>query len=171
MEKPMNTQGTNGDSVTVVLPEWTYFIRDAEGIKIGRSVHPRSRLRDLQGGNGSKLELLLAVPYSRLSEPDAHRKFKHLRTHREWFRPEQELLDFIEALRAETRPRRKRPPPHVEMMIGRLVSARPAAPKHKRNHISNLIEQLRNYANATDPRIRSFLEGAMARSMTHIEAA
>lgn len=83
--------------------EWTYFIRDAEGIKIGRSISPRARMHDLQAGNGSRLELLVAVSEKRLTEAAAHRQFAHLRTHREWFRPEQDLLDFIEALKSEMR--------------------------------------------------------------------
>lgn len=178
----MNIHETNVDSLTVVLPEWTYFIRGADAIKIGRSRQPRARMAELQPGSGTKLELLLAVPFSRLTEPDAHRKFKHLRLHGEWFRPEQELLDFIGQLRSETkkpRPRvrssvvvqRERPATHVENMVSKLIAARPRAPQHKRNHISNLVEQLRNHASATDPRIRSFLKGAIARSMTSIERA
>lgn len=139
MENPMNTHGTDDDSLTVVLPEWTYFIRDAEGIKIGRSMSPQARMRDLQAGNGSKMELLLAVPYSQLSEPDAHRKFKHLRTHREWFRPEPELLQFIESLKPKPRPLS----PH-EPLIGQLRTLRHAH-GHKSAigcHCSNIIELL-----------------------------
>lgn len=176
----MNETGNEQDISAEAVPLWTYFIRGADAIKIGQSKYPRARLTDLQSANGSKLELMLAVPYSQMPEPDAHLKFRHLRIHREWFRPEQELLDFIAKLKAETRkPRRlvrppasKRvPPTPVDAMIGRLTAARPSAPAHKRNHISNLIEQLRNHSKETDPRIRAFLEGAMARSMTHIEAA
>lgn len=150
---------------------WTYFILGPEGIKIGKSKSPNDRMEQLQLAHATELELMLAVPESQISEADAHAKFHHLRLSGEWFQPEQDLLSFIEDLRAEANPRRQRPPPHIEMMIGRLVSTRPSAPKHKRHHISNLIEQLRNHACATDPRIRTFLEGAMARSMTHIEAA
>lgn len=104
----LNGSGTDSKSDTPLtqrrsrpVHDWTYFIRDAEGIKIGRSVSPRSRLHDLQGGNGSKLELLIAVSEKRLTEAAAHRQFAHLRTHREWFRPEQDLLDFIDVLKSE----------------------------------------------------------------------
>lgn len=149
---------------------WTYFIQGPEGIKIGKSRSPRGRMADLQQAHATELELLLAVPEKQLREADAHAKFPHLRLSGEWFQPDEELLDFIEDQRAKANPKHKRPPPHIEAMISKLTCARPAAPKHKRNHISNLIEQLRNYACATDPRVRTFLEGAMARSMTQIEA-
>jgi hypothetical protein len=159
----------------------TYFIRSADAIKIGQSGAPRLRMESLQSAHSSRLELLVMVPDSRLSEVAAHRMFKHLRMHGEWFRPDQELLDFIEALKAEAAPlapppqlptrKRQSPATPVDMMIAKLTAARPSAPAHKRYHISNLIEQLRNHAGTKDPNIRSFLERAMARSMTHIEAA
>jgi hypothetical protein len=112
------TQASSGD-----VHGWTYFIRDAVGIKIGHSIHPRGRMRDLQAGNGSELTLLLAVPSDRLSESEAHQKFRHLKTHREWFRPEQELLDFIDFLKAEKR-RPAQPSSKTRAAIGKLYIAR-----------------------------------------------
>jgi hypothetical protein len=136
------------------VPEFTYFIRDAEGIKIGRSIDPRGRMHNLQAGNGSKLKLLVAVPRARISEPEAHKKFRHLKTHREWFRPEQDLLDFIEVLKAETiKPRRVGRPKAHGKLIGDLNAVRRAhgANTPMGHACSNVVEQISHMANYVRP--------------------
>ena len=65
---------------------WTYFIRGPDGIKIGQSGSPILRMATLQSAHGSELRLMLTVPYGRLSEPDAHEMFRHLKLNGEWFR-------------------------------------------------------------------------------------
>lgn len=152
------------------VPEFTYFIRDAEGIKIGRSIHPRSRMHDLQAGNGSKLELLLAVPCERLSEPEAHKKFRHLKTHREWFRPEQDLLDFIEILKAETiKPRRVGRPKAHGKLIGDLNAIRRAhgANTPMGHACSNVVEQISHMANYVRPAWVSHPSQALPAKIQH----
>lgn len=135
-----------GDFERGPYPEWTYFIRDAVGIKIGRSISPQSRMRDLQGGNGSRLELLLAVPAAKLSEPDAHARFRHLRIHREWFRPEQELLDFIEELKGP-KPKRDLAPYYAAAM--QLRRALRTMPRAARQFAYNAIQLMESDAQPT----------------------
>ncbi len=177
----MNTHGTDGDSVTVGLPKgFTYFVRDGDMIKIGSSMRPEDRISGLQTASARALEVLAIVSMEVADEFETHQLFAHLRVRGEWFRAESELLSYISTLKTEpAKPRHQARPPApkpaplstVERMVAKLTAARPSAPPHKRHHISNLIEQLRNHARATDPGIRSFLEGAMARSMASIEAA
>lgn len=125
-------------------PEWTYFIAGPDAIKIGRSTQPRARMRDLQAANGSELTLMVAVPFDQLPEWEAHQKFKHLRLHGEWFRPTKELLNFIEALRSETkkpiRPARPRPKTELDLTAKNLYRAMPRLPKAARQFAYNIIE-------------------------------
>jgi hypothetical protein len=75
-----------------------YFIRKGTDgpIKIGVATSARVRLSTLQTGSSEKLKLLLSAPTSEeLNEQTLHSKFRHLRLEGEWFKPEQDLLDFI----------------------------------------------------------------------------
>lgn len=182
MEKLMNTQGTNGDSVTVGLPKadrrpelYTYFIRGSEGIKIGQSLNPVARRRELQPGSATRLKLLLAVPYSWIPEPEAHKRFKRLRMEGEWFRPEQELLDFISELEVRINPhsgpRIRKGSPEIEMTITGLLKQRRGASQIKKNLLHNMIQQLRNYSAEEDPIARAGLERMIAYTAGKIEQA
>jgi hypothetical protein len=64
-----------------------YFARDQQTgrIKIGTSLRPRARLRQLQTGNGSRLELLGAVPGGPDREQELHQTFRPWRLAGEWF--------------------------------------------------------------------------------------
>jgi hypothetical protein len=182
MEKPMNTQGTNGDSVTMVLPKarfqpqlYTYFIRGPEGIKIGKSFSPRKRKIELQPGSATELKLLVAVPATTITERSAQSKFRHLRMMGEWFRPEQELLDFIEELKANLRPdtghRIRKGSPKVESVITGLLKQRRGASENKKHLIHNMVQQLRNYSAEEDPVAKANLERMMAYTAEKLERA
>jgi hypothetical protein len=73
----------------------TYFVQgEMTGlIQIGKGVRPECRVRDLQGASPDKLKLLGIT--RRYSKSGLHHRFRHLRAHNEWFRPEPELLNFI----------------------------------------------------------------------------
>jgi hypothetical protein len=81
-------------------PWKTYLIQSTEGglIKIGkvREGHHAKRLQTLQCGSPTRLVLLGLT-----DDPEArlHRMFATLRVHGEWFRPEKELITYIERLR------------------------------------------------------------------------
>lgn len=156
---------------------WTYFIRGADAIKIGRSGHPETRMSDLQGASPSRLELLLKVPETILAEGEAHATFKHLRMHGEWFQPAPDLLDFIEGLKAKgpyrlTRARKARLPASAAAgkIITDLLAVRKAhgfnSPAGRR--CSNLAEMLPIFETATDPLQKAALAANIQRQMSDL---
>lgn len=76
-----------------------YFIQSPsdKNIKIGFSNNPYVRLRQLQTGSSSinQHNLLLVLPGGRKRESDLHRVFRNYHSHREWFYPDQEILNYI----------------------------------------------------------------------------
>lgn len=86
-----------------------YFIRCKQYVKIGISMNPATRLRQIRRGGGSHFPRLLDVETSELvtTEPggldrerELHAKFAHLRHTGEWFTETKELTDYIEGLAA-----------------------------------------------------------------------
>lgn len=78
---------------------YVYFIQaEANGfIKIGwTDKHPSYRFRELQTAAPCTLVPLGAIRGHRRLEWDLHNRFGHIRSHGEWFRPETDLLAFIE---------------------------------------------------------------------------
>lgn len=72
-------------------------------IKIGFAGDPMSRLSNLQCGSPTKLRIVAQVRKPQIYEKELHEKFAAHRRHGEWFFPGMELLEFIEAIRAEER--------------------------------------------------------------------
>lgn len=86
-------------------PETTvYFIQKGEGgpIKIGFSHVVEYRLIALQSTNLDELRVLHALPGDRQLERRLHAAFAKHRIRGEWFHPNRDLLDFIEAAKAAT---------------------------------------------------------------------
>jgi hypothetical protein len=80
-----------------------YFVQ-AEGggfIKIGHAVNLAQRLATMQLGCPLRLQILVNVPGGVRREKELHVRFKAYRRHGEWFEPADELLAFIEEMRAE----------------------------------------------------------------------
>lgn len=80
---------------------YVYFIQAGDGgpIKIGFAQDPQARLRELSTGSPARLSLLRAVSASGIhQEQMLHRQFGDLRLKGEWFRAEERLVQFIEAL-------------------------------------------------------------------------
>lgn len=70
-----------------------YFIQSAVtgAIKIGRSKHPKKRLRQLQTGSPHKLRILLVIEHNGHREKILHQRLKHHRIRYgrgEWFGPD-----------------------------------------------------------------------------------
>ena len=87
------------------IPGWVYFIQGVDGgpIKIGFAADVASRLADLQVSNPYELRVLLAVASDsplRL-EKVVHGRFKAHHLRGEWFRPDQEILDYIKNRRED----------------------------------------------------------------------
>ena len=93
------------DSLKALWPSrsqsFVYFIRNGSYVKIGISENPEQRLSALQGSSPIELELLCVVPGGRKLENKLHRQFKSLRGSGEWFKAEQELMEYIINLNGE----------------------------------------------------------------------
>ena len=71
-----------------------YYMRIGNRCKIGWSTNIKTRLATL-----NPEELMATEPGGRILELERHIKFKDLRTHGEWFKLEEPLLQHIEELR------------------------------------------------------------------------
>lgn len=74
-----------------------YFIRNivSGNLKIGFSDTPSKRLKDLQTGSADKLVLIKTIPGDKELEVRLHEQFAHCRLDGEWFKPADEVLEFI----------------------------------------------------------------------------
>jgi len=80
-----------------------YFIRQgADGpVKIGTSTDLQLRLQQLQCSNPHPLTVLAAVPGDERRELEIHIALSPHRLHGEWFAAHQEVLDFIDGVKAK----------------------------------------------------------------------
>lgn len=76
---------------------YVYFIQGQCGgaIKIGYSVNPEKRLKELQTGYPDTLVMLLMIPGSEATERALHRQFEASRLKGEWFRPDACIIEKI----------------------------------------------------------------------------
>lgn len=72
-----------------------YFIRGRDAIKIGFSLEPRLRLRELQTSHSEPLELLGIMDGNPDVERGLHERFAALRRSGEWFEASEALLTFV----------------------------------------------------------------------------
>lgn len=79
---------------------WVYFVwsSEAQAIKIGVTDNVKRRLSQLKNASPFPLTVLKTVRGSEIHERFLHKKFKELRTQREWFKSTHELLEFVEGL-------------------------------------------------------------------------
>lgn len=82
--------------------EYVYFIHSEENnaVKIGRAKNVEKRLKSLQTAHPYQLKVIKTFPLkggkaAKELEISLHQKFKHLQLSGEWFKAEQELLDFV----------------------------------------------------------------------------
>lgn len=86
---------TAQSSSAPVHPGWVYFIRADGAIKIGHSLDPDLRLKNLQVGSPREMFLIGKRRGSQKLERAYHQRFKHLKIQGEWFRPGADLLKRI----------------------------------------------------------------------------
>jgi hypothetical protein len=81
-----------------------YFIRPIGGgpVKIGVSRYPRLRLYEFMTWAPVPLEIAATINGPRSLEKRFHARFRHLHSHREWFRASPELDDVIDEINAGT---------------------------------------------------------------------
>jgi hypothetical protein len=88
-----------GDAMQSVEPKpdprtgWVYFVRYRDRVKIGYSIQPKVRIQQHPVD-----EVLAIVPAEPIDEKRAHAAFAHLRENGEWFRAEDELLEYARSL-------------------------------------------------------------------------
>ena len=91
---------------TTTATGYVYLIAAPEGLfKIGRSVNPARRLREVLCGSSGD-QLLTAIPSAEPGwlERYLHRAFSHRRVRREWFRLSEDEVGLILAIPAAARP-------------------------------------------------------------------
>jgi len=77
-------------------PQFLYFIRSNNHVKIGISSNVSERIEELQRGNPIKLEILGVIKNSSFKkEEEIHNKFINLRTVGEWFKYENSIAEYI----------------------------------------------------------------------------
>lgn len=89
-----------------------YFIQaggDGGFIKIGYAYDVLKRLENLRTGNALQLKILVTLPGGRDLEIQLHERFAEHRENREWFRPHEDILRFIEETKASYRPKCPQP--------------------------------------------------------------
>lgn len=90
------------------LGPFVYYIQCGMFVKIGTSINPYNRRKQLESGNGGKAQrpdiwvgetiLLASEIGSVYHEAQRHAQFAHLRHRGEWFYLTEELADHIEAV-------------------------------------------------------------------------
>lgn len=94
----------NRGAATPDATRGVYFLRAGESgnIKIGKTYDLNARVASLQTGSPEPLRLLAFINCREVNPTDAeaamHGKFQQYRLQGEWFRPADELLDFIRGL-------------------------------------------------------------------------
>jgi hypothetical protein len=176
----MNTKRTKGSNCAETEPKkgWVYFIRSGKAIKIGFTTDLDQRVRRLQTASSAPLELLGTVAGTLEDEQNLHRRFANLQLRGEWFRGHSSLMAYIreatEIPEPAAAPEPEEPvqplPPETRAAIRGLLKRRNEVGAETRQgyHLSNLIEQMRNYARETDPTARAHLERFMGWSVEAI---
>lgn len=110
-----------------------YFIQNQcpnKYIKIGRSDGFAGRLLELR--IGSPYELVVLATTSKYTESEMHKRFEKFRVRSEWFRPEPELLAFIETLNFQESERKKYLEQNVRnSLIKKEITSNPWSPLSK----------------------------------------
>ena len=80
--------------------DYLYLIINEESyhLKIGRSINPKARLKQLQVASHDKLQLLFMIPKVGDIEKDIHIEFSHLRVNSEWFSYHADILNKFNKL-------------------------------------------------------------------------
>jgi len=155
-----------------------YFVRSGKLIKIGFTTDLEGRVSRLQTGSPYDLQLLGTIDGTRRDEQALHRRFANLNVRGEWFRGHASLMAYITNATKVPEPVEVAEPaepaeplsPETQVAIRGLLKRRNqvGAETPQGYHLSNLIEQMRNYARETDPTARAHLERFMGWSVEAI---
>jgi|HubBroStandDraft_6_1064221.scaffolds.fasta_scaffold16635_6 hypothetical protein len=92
-----------------------YFIRDTVSgyIKVGFSLCPEYRFKDIQSTSPSELVLVGTVDGDKHGERELHRRYREYRVRGEWFRPGGDLALLDERLPTPSRVVRRKVPVYI----------------------------------------------------------
>lgn len=74
---------------------FVYFVTDGDAVKIGFAINPFKRLQELQVSHHRVLRMIGTISAPDYQERMLHNRFRHLRIRGEWFRLEDDILDFV----------------------------------------------------------------------------
>lgn len=77
-----------------------YFVQMSDFIKIGYTANLKNRMHGFKTSLPLPVDLLASIYGTTKTEKHIHEKFARHREQGEWFRRDNELLDFIEAIKA-----------------------------------------------------------------------
>jgi len=156
-----------------------YFVRSGKLIKIGFTTDLEGRVSRLQTGSPYDLQLLGTIEGTQRDEQALHRRFANLNVRGEWFRGHTSLMAYIRDVTHVPEPAAAPEPeepaqplsPGTRAAIRGLLKRRNqvGAETPQGYHLSNLIEQMRNYERETDPTARAGLERFMGWSVAAIQ--
>lgn len=116
--------------------DYIYFVwsEAQNAIKIGYANDLKFRLGALQAGNPEPLVVLYSIRGTQATEKAIHKRFRHLRIVREWFRDDNEIHEYMDALeglvRAAVQDQHEIEPfPDIQSAVGAMEDVRlpPAA--------------------------------------------
>lgn len=76
-------------------PSYVYFIEAGDLVKIGVTKDVTKRLASLQTGSPARLNMIGFIPGTDKEEKELHRKFSSHRSHGEWFKKTNDLINYI----------------------------------------------------------------------------
>lgn len=82
---------------------YLYLIKDKDlnRLKIGKTVNPKSRLKQLQCASSNKFEMLFAIPNIGYMEKDVHKMLAKFKTNGEWFVNDKTIINYFEKIANE----------------------------------------------------------------------
>lgn len=87
-------------------PQKVYFIGNGDKVKIGISVSPQARLKDMEVSNHGELKLLATIPGGRKRERELHRRFMQYHIRGEWFELVTPIKKFIAGVKSAAKRKR-----------------------------------------------------------------
>jgi hypothetical protein len=83
--------------------DFIYFMQGENGgtIRIGYTINPNTALKSLESGYPDKLKILLVIPGHSADAIRLQRKFDKHKLKGGWFKPDKEIFDEIEKLKAK----------------------------------------------------------------------
>lgn len=87
-------------------PQKVYFIGNGGKVKIGISISPQARLKEMEVSNHGELKLLATLPGGRKRERELHRRFMQYHIRGEWFELVTPIKKFIAGVKSAQKRKR-----------------------------------------------------------------